>query len=237
MTPIPFDLPRRLPPAVAYAAGLICQHRSDLSNGVRAAVLGDDAVTALDVLTLARVEADDEQGSRALAYLREIVHYAGNDPKSLHGLANVFGLLPWSTAKHDGQQWNNGTVWWRQTKDDLWHEIMWLPNDVMFEPAPAPETMFGHIPIGHAFLLKTGVLGVCGLPFANFRNHAMTLRGSRAFCCYLREGFAVVYAASKSDGAREALRRLIPIHAHTVSLDPAARAAWAKTHLGALVTQ
>ena len=62
----------------------------------------------------------------------------------------------------------------------------------------------------------------------------MALRGSRVVWRYLHEGFAVVWAASKSGGAREALRRLIPLHAHTVSLDPDTRAAWAKAHLDAL---
>ena len=62
----------------------------------------------------------------------------------------------------------------------------------------------------------------------------MALRGARVVCRYLREGFAVVWAASESDGEREALRRLIPIHAHTVSLDADTRAAWAKAHLDAL---
>ena len=62
----------------------------------------------------------------------------------------------------------------------------------------------------------------------------MALRGSRVVWRYLHEGFAVVWAASKSDGAREALRRLIPIHAHTVSPNADARAAWAKAHLDAL---
>jgi len=76
MTPIPFDLPsgRILPPTVAYAAGLVCELRPDLADGVRSAVLGDAAMTALGVLTLARVETGDEQGANALGYLREIVH-------------------------------------------------------------------------------------------------------------------------------------------------------------------
>lgn len=236
MTPLPFPLPvgRILPPTVAYAAGLICEHRPDLADGVRAAVLGDAAVTALDVVTLARVEAGDEQGATALAYLRELVHYGGNNPKALHGIADVFGLLLWSTAKHDGERWNNGTVWRRQTKDDLWSEVRWSPDDIMFEPPPAPETMFGHLPIGHAFLLRTGALRVCGLPLARFQSQAMALRGARVACRYLREGFAVVWAASESDGAREVLRHIVPIHAHTVSLNPDTRAAWAKAHIDAL---
>ena len=96
MTPIPFALPsgRILPPTTAYAAGLVCELRPDLADGVRSAVIGDAALTALDVMTLARVEAGDEQGANALSYLREIVHYGGNDPKALHGLADVLGLIP-----------------------------------------------------------------------------------------------------------------------------------------------
>ncbi len=236
MTPIPFDLPstRTLPPTVAYAAGLVCELRPDLADGVRSAVFGDAALTALGVLTLARVEARDKQGSAALGCLRDLVYYGGNAPTALHGLADVLGLLPWSTAKFDGERWNNGTAWWRQTKDDPWSRIQWRPDDIVFESPPAADTLFGHVPIGHAFWYQNGVLRVCGLPLARFQDQAMALRGSRVVWRYLHEGFAVVWAASKSDGAREALRHLVPIHAHTISLDPAERAAWAKAHLDAI---
>jgi len=232
VTPIPFDLPssRTLPPTVAYAAGLVCELRPDLADGVRAAVLGDAALTALDVMTLARVEAGDEQGANALGCLRDLVYYGGNAPTALHRLADVLGLLPWGTATF----FHSGTVWWRQAKDDPWSRIQWHPDDMVFESPPAEDTRFGHVPIGHAFWHQNGVLRVCGLPLARFQDQAMALRGSRVVLRYLHEGFAVVWSASKSDGAREALRRLIPLHAHTVSPNADARAAWAKAHLDAL---
>ena len=234
MTPIPFDLPRRiLPPTTAYAAGLVCELRPDLADGVRSAVLGDAALTALDVPTTARVDAVDEQGANALSYLREIVH-RHDDRKALHGLADVLGLLPWSTAKHDGERRNNGTVWWQQTENDPWRLISWCPDDVIFEPTPAPTYLFGHVPIGQAFWHEGDKLRIAGLNRARFQDQAMAIRGSRAVQRYLHEGFVVTWAASKSKGAQEALRRLIPIHAHTVSLDANTRAAWAQAHLDAL---
>ena len=236
MKQINFKLPtvRKLSSHVAYAAGIVCETRTDLADGVRSAVLGDAAVTTLDVMTLARVEAADEQGANALAYLHEIVHYGGNAPKALHGLADVLWLLPWSTAKHDGERWNNGTVWWRQSKEEPWSSVRWRPDDVVFEAPPAADTRFGHLPIGDAFWHQNSALRVCGLPLARFQDQAMALRGSRVVWRYLREGLSTVWSKAATPGAREALRRLIPIHAHTVSLDADARAAWAKAHLDAL---
>lgn len=202
MTTIPFPLPRRvLPPTVAYAAGLVCEHRPDLADGVRAAVLGDSAVTALDVLTLARVDADDEQGSRALAYLREIVHYGGNDPKALHRLADLFGLIPRRTA------------------------------DMRITTADGEERV-GDPTIGDVWTVGAGY-AVCGLGDA-WASPGQAEDGAALLLRWLREGPEVRIPKPMLPGEREALRRLIPIHAHTVSLDPDARAAWAKTHLDAL---
>ena len=207
MTPIPFDLPRRiLPPTTAYATGLVCEHRPDLADGVRSAVLGDAAMTALDVLTLARVEAGDEQGANALSYLREVVHYGGNAPKDLHGLADVLGLIPRRTAEM------------KITTGDGDPTI----GDNYFTPES-----------GHA---------VCGLgagpwAYAHAPDHVETLQAEEGACVlvnYLAHGWDAALALVTGDGEREALRRLIPLHAHTVSLDADARAAWAKAHLGAL---
>lgn len=204
MTPIPFDLPRRiLPPAVAYAAGLACEHRPDLANGVRAAVLGDAAVTVLDVLTLTRVEADDEQGSQALAYLREIVHYGGNDPKALHGLADLFGLIP---RRDKGMTMHSRDNAERVGDPTICDVVRW--------------------PYVRPFVVGLGSPGFAGI--------ARALEGADLLHAYLREGWGVAWGAAHLDGEREALRRLIPLHAQTVSLDADARAAWAKAHLDAL---
>lgn len=203
MTPIHFDLPRRiLPPTVAYAAGIVCHHRPDLADGVRAAVLGDAAVTALDVLTLARVDADDEQGYRALAYLREIVHYGGNDPKALHRLADLFGLIPRRTAEM---------------------RITTGSEERIGDPAICD-------------VIRWGFEGPCvvGLGRPRFAGMSTATSAADLLHAYLREGWGVAWGAAHLDGEREALRRLIPLHAHTVSLDADARAAWAKAHLGAL---
>ena len=206
MTPIPFDLPRRiLPPTTAYAAGLVCELRPDLADGVRSAVLGDAALTALDVLTLARVEAVDEQGANALAYLREIVHYGGNDPKALHGLADVLGLirapakgltiLTPNNERRDGHS-VIGDIWWR----------------------PGHHRMITGLPRGSTW----------------YRTPIEAQDAARLLLHSINDGFVVAWQSATLDGERKALRRLIPIHAHTVSLDPDARAAWAKAHLDAL---
>ena len=203
MTPIPFPLPagRILPPTTAYAAGLICERRPDLADGVRDAVLGDTALTTLDVLTLARVEAGDEQGATALGYLREIVHYGGNDPKSLHALADVLEMIPGSGPSMP--------VVSRDGAERIVHPT--ICDVVLF---------FGY---GHT---------VVGLGDERLMHdwHAAAV----ILDAYLREGWGPAWGQGTLRGEREALRRLIPIHAHTVSLDPDARAAWAKAHLDAL---
>jgi len=203
MTPIPFDLPsgRILPPTVAYAAGLVCELRPDLADGVRAAVLGDAAMTALDVMTLARIEAGDKQGADALGCLRELVYYGGNAPKALHGLADTLELIPGSgpsmpIVSPDG-------------------------SERIDHPTICDVVLFfgwGHV-----------VVGLGDDVFQQDWHHAADLLNA-----YLREGWGVAWGAAHLDGEREALRRLIPLHAHTVSLDPAVRAAWAKAHLDAL---
>ena len=214
MTPIPFPLPagRILPPTTAYAAGLICERRPDLADGVRSAVLGDAALTALDVMTLARVEAADKQGANALAYLREIVHYGGNDPKALHGLADVLGLIPAADKvatiiDHDGEERVGAP-----TICDVWH---------------AADQHFIVCGLGGSWLTDRPLLPP---HHEQFRAH----RGALVLQGYLRDGLEWVWGDAELDAEHEALRRLIPIHAHTVSLDPDARAAWAKAHLDAL---
>jgi len=212
MTPIPFDLPARiLPPTTAYAAGLVCQYRPDLADGVRAAVLGDAALTAIDVMTLARVEAGDEQGARALNYLREIVHYGGNDPKALHGLADVLGIIPAAdkVAKiidQDGVERVGAP-----TIGDVW--------------CAADE---------HLIVCGIGGAWLAGCPLPPHHEQSRAHRGALVLQSYLRDGLEWVWGDAELDADREALRRLIPLHAHTVSLDPAVRAAWAKAHLDAL---
>lgn len=204
MTPIPLPLPagRILPPTVAYAAGLVCEHRPDIADVVRSAVLGDSAMTALDVLTLARVEADDEQGYQALAYLREIVHYGGNDPKALHGLADVLGLIP----AHDLSM----SVW-----------------------TPDSKKRIGTPTIGDVYCVRLPHYFTVGMGGA-FNSHVAAMNHSGVLVKVLTYGFGVAWERLRVDGAREALRHLVPIHAHTVSLDPAIRAAWATAHLDAL---
>ena len=216
MTPIPFDLPRRiLPPTTAYAAGLVCELRPDLADPIREAVLGDAALTALDVLTLARVEAGDEQGARALGYLREIVHYGGNDPKALHGLADVLGIIP----THDKVA---------KIIDRDGEERVGAPTigDVvqLHERTPAM-----YHPCGAETYSVAGI-----------RDHRTTkcyraCDDSDVLLCYLRDGFAAAWASvPRLPGAVDPLFAIVTLHAHAISLDADVRAAWAKAHLDAL---
>ena len=203
MTPIPFALPsgRILPPTTAYATGLVCELRPDLADGVRSAVLGDAALTALDVMTLARVEAADEQGANALSYLREIVHYGGNDPKALHRLADVLGLIIWRTL---------GMAIFTQDGEER-----------------MITTMLGDVwTVGNGYT-------VCGLGGA-WASPGQAEDGAALLLRWLREGPDLRLPKPILPGEHEALRRLIPLHAHTVSLDAKVRAAWAKAHLDAL---
>ena len=207
MTPIPFSIPtgRALPPTTAYAAGLVCELRPDLADGVRSAVLGDAALTALDVMILARVEAGDEQGANALSYLREIVHYGGNAPTALHGLADVLGLIQspitgLTIVTPDNERRDRcsviGDIWWRP---------------------------------GHR-------RQIIGLPFRStwYQTLSEAQDAARLLLRSISDGFVIAWELATLSGERKALRRLIPIHAHTVSLDAETRTAWAKAHLDAL---
>ena len=203
MTPIPFPLPagRILPPTTAYATGLICELRPDLADGVRAAVLGDAAVDDLEAMAVTHLVRGDEQAMRALSRLGEIVHYGGNDPKSLHGLADTLEMIPGSgpsmpIVSPDGAE-------------RVAHPT--ICDVVLF---------FGY---GHT------VVGLGDERLMHDWHAAADLLNA-----YLREGWGVAWGSATLPGEREALRRLIPIHAHTVSLDPDTRAAWAKAHLDAL---
>ena len=216
MTPIPFDLPARiLPPTTAYAAGLVCELRPDLADGVRSAVLGDAAMTALDVMTLARVEAGDEQGANALAYLREIVHYGGNAPKDLHGLADVLGLIPAA---------------------DKVAKII----DRGGEARVGVPTIGDVVLLHERTLLMYHASGVETYSTVGIRDHRTTkcyraCDDSDVLLCYLRDGFAAAWASvPRLPGTVDPLFAIVALHAHTVSLDPDTRAAWAKAHLDAL---
>ena len=217
MTPIPIDNPagRILPPTTAYATGLICELRPDLADGVRAAVLGDAAVTALDALSYACIKTADEQGYDALAYLREIVHYGGNDPKALHGLADVLGLIP--AADKDAKIIDRGGV-----------ERVGVPTigDVVLLHERTPAM---YHPCGAETYSTVGIL-----------NHRTTrcyraCDDSDVLLCYLRDGFAAAWASvSRLPGTVDPLFAIVALHAHTVSPNADARAAWAKAHLDAL---
>lgn len=208
MTPVPFALPasrRVLPPGVAYAAGLVCERYPVLADEVREAVLGDAALYSLSALTITRVDAVDEQGASALTYLHEIVHYGGNDPKALHGLADLLGLIPRRTAE------------------------MYIKTLDRAERVGDPT--IGDV-ARHSLLDAPWVVGLDRPDWvwmmADARDAADLLDE------YLRAGWDWAWERATLPGEREALRHLIPIHAHTVSPDPATRAAWAKAHLDAL---
>lgn len=164
MTPIPFDLPstRILPPTVAYATGLVCEQRPDLADKVRRAVLGDNAVVGLDMMTFDCAKVADGRGISALSLLRSIVRWHGEMDVSsmLADLANVV---------YDSFDWH---------------------------PSLEPE---------HADL-------------------ALRLM-------YLRLGFGPCWKHAKTPNDLRGLRRLIVLHAHTVSLQADLCASWAKAHL------
>ena len=205
MIPIPFPLPagRILPPTVAYAAGLTCEHRPDLADAVRAAVLGDDRAVAFNDLMIERAHFADEGGAEIVSHLSEIVHYGGFAAKDLHALAALLGAIPRRTPQ------------------------MWIATPDHMERVGDPT-------IGDVWAVPTQAIVVCGRPAYPWQDNRATHEGAVLLMRYLREGFARVWAGAFTPGEREALRRLVPIHAHTVSLDPAIRAAWAKAHLDAL---
>jgi hypothetical protein len=226
VTPISFGIPttRTLPPAVAYAAGLVCELRPDLADGVRAAVLGDAAMTALDVMTLARVEAGDKQGADALSCLREIVYYGGNAPKALHGLADVLGLIPACPAD----------CAWYDHPDGFWLCVPRTNAVVRFlqpVPGPPPVGARGRL-LNSAFVI--GVPMSYGAKWTGDTGVHLSCVTADALRLYLSEGWGAAWARLPP-ACLSALRAwFVALHAHTVSLDPAVRAAWAKAHLDAL---
>lgn len=139
MTPIPFDLPRRiLPPTTAYAAGLVCELRPDLADGVRSAVLGDAAVTALDAMAYACVETGDAQGVNVLGCLREIVRHRGDTSKDLRAMVDAVQRL--DDALYDCFDWRASPtfnhadlclqlMYWRGGFAPCWQHAK-TPNDL-----------------------------------------------------------------------------------------------------------
>ena len=205
MTPFPFPLPagRILPPTVAYAAGLVCEHRADLADGVRAAVLGGDRAVAFNDLMIERAHFADEGGGEIVSHLSEIVHYGGFAAKDLHALAALLGAIPRRTP------------------------TMWISTPEHMERVGDPT-------IGDVWAVSPQAL-VCGLPADPWPDNRAAHEGAALIMRYLRDGFSQAWAGAFTPGEREALRRLIPLHAHTVSLDPGTRAAWAKAHRDALI--
>ena len=214
--PIPFPLPRRiLPPTVAYAAGLVCEHRPDLADGVRAAVLGDDAVYGLDALALACAQRQDEQGALVCSRLQEIVHYGGNAATALHSLADGLGMVP---------QWFEGML--VRSPDGVYDRTRGPTiGDEWRVPVPMST---GRVLSGPS---------VCGLPDPDpvewDREARWNAWGHEAVAVlleYLRDGFTAIDRRAMFPTERKAFVMIVRIHAHTISLDPAECAAWAKTY-------
>jgi hypothetical protein len=220
MTPILLDLPasRTLPPTVAYAAGLVCELRPDLADGARSAVLGDDAAADLHRLTLACGALGDGQGNAACDCLRLLVeHHDTHITRSyLHALADILNVIPQRTAE---MQVTTGDGEGRDGDPTI--------GDVYATGERVPMRFY---PSG------TEVYRICGLTGAQMVKAYNARDAANLLDQYLRRGFDAAWAdvPRLAVGAREALRRLIPLHAHTISLDAEVRAAWAKTHLDAL---
>jgi len=219
MKQINFQLPtvRKLPIAVTYAVGLVCENRADLADEVRASVLrvsnvpGDlNSVGQLAKLSRECATFGDEQGAILCGHLSEIVHYGGNAPTALNGLAGTLGII-------------------------LQDAVQIINQD--------GEEHFNQMTIGDVWVKADQSLVVCGLGgswladlplLMSHLEQSRAHRGALVLQNYLRDGLEWVWGDTELDVDREALRRLIPIHAHTVSLDADVRAAWAKAHLDAL---
>ena len=240
MTPIPFPLPagRILPPTVAYAAGLVCEHRPDLADGVRAAVLGDDAISAVNRVWFVCERRKDQIGALLCERLCEVINDDINAPIALDRLADVLGMIPrllprrsWFCAWQPrlpstpfSQSYPDAPG--RGLDRSLTIGERWIAQvDQGF-----PTSQFGQYVVGFGTTKEPADFGNGGSPDQHHRAHD----AAELLLSYLHNGFAAVWGKASTPGQREALRRLIPLHAHTVSLDDAARAAWAKAHLDAL---
>ncbi len=242
MTPIPFALPsgRILPPTTAYAAGLICELRPDLADGVRSAVLGDRTVDALNDLADFVFYAGGEGGAdiHAASICMSLLGVIWDIGNGLHGLADVLGMIP---HLHPRMAWFH--TWQPRLPS--------TPFSQSYPDAPGrgrdrsltigerwiaqvdqgyPTAQFGQYIVGFGTTKEPDDFGNGGSPDQHHRAHD----AAELLLSCLRDGFAAVWGKASTPGEHEALRRLIPLHAHTVSLDAKVRAAWAKAHLDAL---
>lgn len=170
--------------------------------------------------------------------LHDLVHYGGNDPKALHGLADVLGMIPhlqprmaWFCAWQPrlpstpfSQSYPDAPG--RGLDRSLTIGERWIAQvDYSF-----PTAQFGQYIVGFGTTKEPADFGNGGSPDQHHRAHdAAELL---LFC--LRDGFAAAWGKASTPGEREALRHLVPIHAHTISPDPDTRTAWAQAHLDAL---
>lgn len=219
MTPIPFDLPKRtITPMVAYATGLICEHRPDLADVVRAAVLNevvtigcDTAIFDLNRVSFVCEQSQDQIGSFVCDRLCEVISDGVDAPRSFHRLADVLGLIP------------KYTTTMQVTPPKRYASIC---NNKKYVIAPT---------IGDVIQSDLDVPWVVGLGQPGWIwMMADACDAAELFDVYLGLGWNRAWKRATLKGEREALRHLIPIHAHTVSLDAQIRAAWVKIHLDAL---
>lgn len=216
MTPV-----RVLPPTVAYAAGLICEHRPDLADPIREAVLGDNAVDALtDLARLALYAggaggADSETMSLCMMLLGVFWEIEGE----LHKLADTLGLVP---------EWCEGML--VRSPDGVYHRDR---GPTIGEEWRVPVPMStGRVLSGPS---------VCGLPDPEpvawdqeARWNAWGHEAVAVLLGYLRGGFSAIDRRAMLPTERKAFVMIVRLHAHTVSLDSAERTAWAKAHLSHL---
>ncbi len=97
MNPVAFDLPptrRVLAPGVAYAAGLVCEHRPQFADVVRAAMFGPDPYESLCSAAREAAVAKRGEDCHVLAKLADVYHYAGIKSGNMQALVSMLGIMP-----------------------------------------------------------------------------------------------------------------------------------------------
>ena len=150
----------------------------------------------------------------------------GNDPKSLHALADVLGLI---------RECPDYCVWCERP-DGAW---LCLHREDPFIERAGLRRSEGSPPLGATWAHPCGP-GVFGIPrdvTSSWRGEdgaAKARQTAVVWHALTTSGFDAAWALLPVKTLWSVRKWVIAVTAHTISLDPAVRAAWAKAHLDAL---
>lgn len=229
MKPVSFDLQpvKKLTPAVAYAAGLICEMRPDLADPVREAVLGDRTVDALNDLATIALYAGGAGGAdtETIALCMRLLGVIWDIDGELRALVDALGLI---------RECPDYCVWCERS-DGTW---LCLHREDPFIERAGLRRSESSPPLGATWAHPCGP-GVFGIPHdvtSSWRGEEGAAKARQTAAVWqilTTSGFGAAWALMPRETLWSVRKWVIAVIAHTISPDPAARAVWAKVHLGA----